>query len=400
MTSIRPAALAAAIAAFSAAISMGLPAAAYDGIVEKQEFTLTDFPTRGGETIPEMRLGYETYGTLNEAKDNAILITHFFSGNSHAAGKYAEDDAAPGYWDSIIGSGRPLDTDKYFVIAADTPINLGAGNPKVITTGPATINPATGEPWGMDFPILSIGDFVDTQLGLMEQLGIEKWHAVMGASMGGLQAYEWAASYPDKLERVIPVIASGYAGADLIAWLDIWGQPVRLDPNWNGGDYYGGTAPDAGLAAAMKIVSLHAASPEWANGTFGRDLAAEGSDPAESMDNDYKVVGALNTGGAARAETSDANHLLYLIRANQLFVAGDPEEGHTQGLYDIDVPVLIVYSESDLIFPPNAVRETATLIASDGTPVETVRIDAGMGHLDGVVGIAQAGARISAFLAE
>lgn len=374
------------------------PAAALDEIVEKKQFTLTDFQTRGGDTIPEMTLGYETYGTLNEAGDNAILITHFFSGNSHAAGKYAPDDPAPGYWDGIIGPGKPIDTDRYFVVSADTPVNLGARSPQVITTGPATINKETGKPWGMDFPILTIGDFVDTQKGLMDQLGITTWHAVMGASMGGLQAYEWAARYPDRLTRVIPVIASGWADADLIAWLDIWGTPVRLDPNWNGGDYYEGTPPDAGLAAAMKIVSLQASSPEWSNPSFGRSWAEEGADPAESFDNDFAVVRTLDEGGAARAATADANHLLYLIKANQLFVAGHPEGGLYEGLKAIDVPVMLIHTDEDLIFPGDAVRETAALIKADGTPVQVVEIDGTRGHLDGVVAIAQAGEQIRAFL--
>ncbi|MBV0892043.1 homoserine O-acetyltransferase [Paracoccus sp. Z118] len=373
------------------------PAFALDEIVEKQQFTLTDFVTEGGQTIPEMTLGYETYGTLNEARDNAILITHFFSGNSHAAGKYAEDDAAPGYWDAIIGPGKPIDTDGYFVVSADTPVNLGANSETVITTGPASINPATGEPWGMDFPIVTIGDFVETQKGLMDQLGIQKWHVVMGPSMGGLQAYDWAARYPDRLERVIPVIASGWADADLIAWLDIWGAPVRLDPNWNGGDYYGGTAPDDGLAQALKIVTLHANSAEWTNGTFGREWAEEGADPAASFDNEFAVVKTLNDGGAARAATSDANHLLYLIKANQLFVAGGGDNPF-DGLLAIDVPTMIIHTDEDLVFPGNAVREAASIIRSDGTPVEVVEIEGTRGHLDGVLNIAQAGEQIRAFL--
>lgn len=373
------------------------PAFALDEIVEKKSFTLTDFTTEGGVTIPEMTLGYETYGTLNEAKDNAILITHFFSGNSHAAGKYAESDPAPGYWDAIIGPGLPIDTDRYFVVAADTPVNLGAKNPNVITTGPATVNPATGKAWGMDFPIMTIGDFVETQRGLMEQLGIGKWHAVMGPSMGGLQAYDWAARHPDRLGRVIPVIASGWADANLIAWLDIWASPIRLDPNWNGGDYYEGTPPDEGLAQALKIVSLHAASPDFYNPTFGREWAAEGADPGQSWDSEYKVVQNGNEGGATRAATADANHLLYLARANQLFVPGggdDPEAA----LKAIDVPVLLIHSNGDQVFPGEAVRETAGIIGSDGTPVEIVELEGNMGHLDGVVSIAQAGDRIRAFL--
>lgn len=382
-----------------AVMMSAVPAFALDEIVTKQQFTLNDFKTLGGEVIPEMTLGYETYGKLNEAKDNAILITHFFSGSSHAAGKYAESDAAPGYWDAIIGPGKPIDTDKYFVVAADTPVNLGANDPNVITTGPATINKATGEPWGMDFPILTIGDFVETQHGLMQQLGIEKWHAVMGPSMGGLQAYEWAARYPDKLTRVVPVIASGWADADLIAWLDIWGAPVKLDPNWNGGDYYEGSPPDAGLAAALKIVTLQASSPEWTNGTFGREWATEGQDPAASFDNQFKVVQTLNDGGAARAKIADANHLLYLIKANQLFVAGGAGgESLYDGLRNIDVPVMLIHTDEDLVFPGDAVRETGALIKSDGTPVEVVEINGTRGHLDGVVNISQAGEAIRGFL--
>ncbi len=374
------------------------PAAAYEPLVEKQEFTLAEFTTRGGEGIGQMRLGYETYGTLNADRDNAILIPHFFSGNSHAAGRYAADDAAPGYWDAIIGSGKPIDTDKWFVVSVDSPVNLAAHDPNVITTGPASTNPDTGKPWGMDFPILTIGDFVDTQKGLMDQLGIQTWHAVMGASMGGLQSYEWAASYPDRLTRVIPVISSGWADADLIAWLDVWASPIRLDPNWNGGDYYDGDAPEAGLAQALKIVTLHAQSAEWSNGTFGRDWALADRDPATDFANEFAVVDTLNAAGAARAKTSDANHFLYLAKANQLFVAGHPEEGLYQGLLDIDVPVMLIHSDEDLVFPGNAVRETGAIIKSDGTPVEMVEIEGTRGHLDGVLNIAQAGDRIRAFL--
>ncbi|TBC88660.1 E22 family MetX-like putative esterase [Rhizobium ruizarguesonis] len=377
---------------------MAGPALAYEPLVEKREFTLKNFATRGGRTVPEMRLGYETYGTLNDAKDNAILIPHYFSGNSHAAGKYKEADVSAGYWDAIIGSGKPIDTDKYFVVSVDTPVNLGANDPNVITTGPATINPKTGKPWGMDFPIMTIGDFVDTQKGLMERLGIEKWHAVMGASMGGLQSYEWAARYPDKLERVIPVISSGWADANLIAWLDVWASPIKLDPNWNGGDYYTGQAPKAGLAQALKTLTLQANSAEWTDGTFGRNWAIEGADPGQSWANDYKVVMKLNEAGAARVAQSDANHFLYLARANQLFVAAQPKDSLYEGLLDIDVPVMLIYTDEDLIFPGNAVRETGTIIKSDGTPVEFVELEGTRGHMDGLLSIAQAGERIRAFL--
>lgn len=384
------------LAAAILAVSTG-GASAYEPLVEKQSFTIPSFITQGGETIADMTLGWEAYGSLNEARDNVILIAHFFSGNSHAAGRYSADDRAPGYWSSIIGSGKPIDTDRFYVVSVDTPVNLGANDPRVITTGPASIDPATGKPYGMSFPILTIRDFVETQKALLDQLGIERLHAVMGASMGSLQAYEWAAVYPEMVDRLIPVIGSGWADGDLIAWLNIWAAPIRLDPNWNGGDYYGGEPPLRGLAEALKIVTLQAQSSEWSNGVFGRAWADEAKDPASAFENLYRIEAVLDGAGAARAKTSDANHFLYLAKANQLFFTG-----HGEGLYDgllaIDAPTLIIHTDEDLVFPGNAVRETASIIRSDGTPVEIVELEGTRGHLDGVLSIGQAGPKIKAFL--
>ena len=372
-------------------------AQAYDQLVEKQSFTIAEFTTQGGATVRDMTLGWEAYGTLNAAKDNVILVAHFFSGSSHAAGKYAAEDKVPGYWDSIIGAGKPVDTDRFYVISLDTPVNLGAHDPKVITTGPASTDPATGKPYGMTFPILTIRDFVETQKALLDQLGIERLHAVMGASMGSLQVYEWAAAYPEMVERVVPVIGAGWADGDLIAWLNIWAAPIKLDPNWNGGDYYGGEPPLKGLAESLKTVTLHAQSPEWPNGAFGRAWADEAKDPAAAFDNLYKIEAVLDGAGAARAKISDANHFLYLVKANQLFYAGHGETLY-EGLLKIDSPVLIIHSDEDQVFPGNAVRETAAIIKSDGTAVEVVELEGTRGHLDGVLSIAQAGPQIAAFL--
>ncbi|MEX2333429.1 MAG: hypothetical protein WD600_04170, partial [Pseudohongiella sp.] len=179
---------------FSACTSFSL-AQNPDGLVEKQVFTTHNFTTYNGQQIAEVNVGWEAYGELNDTRDNVILITHFFSGNSHAAGRYTATDALPGYWDAIIGPGKPLDTDEYYIISSDTLVNLGANDPNVITTGPASINPDTDEPWGMDFPVVTIRDFVEVQRELLESQGIESLHAVMGASMGALQAIEWASAY-------------------------------------------------------------------------------------------------------------------------------------------------------------------------------------------------------------
>ena len=240
-----------------------------DIILEKKTFEMASYTTVAGETIKSVKIGWEAAGTLNADKSNAILITHYFSGTSHAFGKYAASDKAAGYWDAIIGPGKTIDTNKYYVLSSDTLVNLNAKMPNVVTTGPASINPDTGKPYGLSFPVVSIKDFVRVQKALIDSLGIKKLKAVMGASMGGLQAYEWAQSYPDTVERIIPVIASASAEPFLIAWLDMWAQPIRLDPKWNNGDYYDKEPPTEGLKAALKIVTLQANSWEWARKSFG-----------------------------------------------------------------------------------------------------------------------------------
>jgi homoserine O-acetyltransferase len=387
-----------AAAAFVAVTVVALPGAAYEPLVEKQRFTIDDYETVNGETIPELTVGWEAYGELNAAKDNVIVVPHFFSGTSHAAGRYTEDGAR-GYWDSIIGSGKPLDTDEYYVISVDTPVNLNTGDPNVITTGPASTNPATGEPYGMDFPILTIADFVRVQKALLDDLGVASVHAVMGASMGALQTYEWAARYPDMVERAIPVIGSGFADAFLIGWLDIWAAPIRLDPNWNGGDYYGGERPKAGLAQALKIVTLQANNWPWAQDTFGRAWADPEADPAESFDHRYKIEAVLDQVARDRAATSDANHFLYLAKANQLFAAGRGETFEA-GLKAIEAPVLMLQARGDLIFFSGLADQTQAAIAADGTPVERARIPGDRGHLNGVLNIDSQAERIRRFLAE
>jgi homoserine O-acetyltransferase len=387
-----------AIIVLAAVAGLSGAAQAYEPLVEKQVFETENFVTLGGETIPQVRVGWEAYGALNEARDNVILITHYYTGNSHAAGRYTEDGAR-GYWDSIIGAGKPIDTDRFYVISVDSLVNLGVGDPNVVTTGPASLNPETGEPWGMDFPVVTIRDFVEVQRLVLESLGIERLHAVMGASMGSLQAYEWAAAYPDRVERLIPVIGAGYATGDLIAWLNLWSAPIKIDANWNGGDYYGGEPPLAGLAEALKLVTLHAQHWEWSNGVFGRRWAEEGADPAAAMDNLFAIEATLDAVGAARAKVADANHFLYLAKANQLFYAGHGDS-LLEGLLAIEAPTLLIHTDEDLIFPAEAVRETAAIIGSDRTPTQIVELAGMRGHLDGVLSIAQAGDAIRAFLEE
>ena len=360
-------------------------------ITKKQTFELPSYTTRGGATIKGVKVGWESYGTLNAERSNAILVTHFFSGTSHAAGKYAASDRTPGYWDAIIGPGKAIDTDKYFVLSSDTLVNLSPKDPTVVTTGPASVNPDTGKPWGADFPVVSMRDFVEVQRALVESLGVRKLKAVVGASMGALQAYEWAGAHPDMVERIVPVIGAAGGDAFLTAWLDVWGQPIRLDPKWKGGAYDPTDPPKDGLAAALKVISLHANGADWATKTFGTAPADTAKDPAAALANRYKIEAALDAAGASRANVADANHLLYLVRANQL-TAVDPAQ--------IKVPTLLIYSPTDLVFRQEWVERTAAAIKANGTPVETMTTDGPNGHLNGVLHVAPAGPRIAAFLAK
>jgi homoserine O-acetyltransferase len=371
-------------------------------LVDKKVFELPVLTTVSGKTIRDVRVGWESYGTLNAERSNAILICHFFSGTSHAAGKYRDSDPLPGYWDAIIGPGKAIDTDKYFVFSCDTLVNVNANDPMVTTTGPASMDPATGKPYGMNFPLVTIGDFVRVQKALVDQLGIEKLHAVMGASMGGLQTYEWAATYPDRVARTVPVIAAASPGAWLIAWLNIWATPILLDPDWNGGDYYSGAPPLAGLAAAIKIIALQANHFQWTDATYGASFANADQNALATFENKFAVEAVFEAAGAARAALSDANHLLYLVKANQAFIpgCGAGTRNAEEGLKRIKAPALVLYSPTDQVFPQDWVKATARALSANGVSVETDEIHGPYGHLNGVYGIAPLGERIAAFLAQ
>jgi homoserine O-acetyltransferase/O-succinyltransferase len=366
-------------------------------IVEKKVFEMPSYTTLGGKTIKNVKIGWQSAGTLNADRSNAILITHFFSGNSHAFGKYKAEDQAAGYWDGLIGPGKAIDTNRYFVISSDTLVNLNTGIASVTTTGPASINPETGKPWGMSFPVVSIGDFVNVQKSLAENLGITKWHTVMGASMGALQAYDWAARYPAMVDRIIPVIASADASPWLIAWLDAWASPIRLDPKWNNGDYYGKEPPNAGLADALKLVSLHANHWEWAERSFGRSHAEGGKDPAAEVNNRYRIETFLSSAGAARAKVSDANHFLYLVKANQTFAPGGAQT-LDEAAKRIKAKTLLLYAPGDQVFPASWIKATEAALKANGVPTDSAEIGGANGHLNGVVGLTPLGPKITEFL--
>ncbi|HEX9462394.1 MAG TPA: homoserine O-acetyltransferase [Alphaproteobacteria bacterium] len=389
-----------AIAASAAmVVFIGAAAAQSVGIVEKKVFAMPSYSTLGGRTIRDVKVGWESYGKLNAARDNVVVVPHFFSANSHAAGKYKADDAASGYWESIIGPGKPIDTDKYFVVSVDSLVNLNTKDPNTTTTGPASIDPDTGKPYGMSFPIVTIRDFVNVQKALLDSLGVRKVQAAIGASMGGLQSLEWAAAYPDFVARAVPVLGIGEMNAFGIERLALWSAPILVDPNWNNGDYYGKTEPTAGLAVALKEVTLDAGHWGWAEKTYGRKLAAEGKSPLASWDNKFAIEASFDGIGAGRAKTADANSFLYLVRANQLFIAGH-KDSLEAGLALIKAKVLFIPAKSDLLLVPDYARQAVDSLRKQGKAAELFELEGDRGHLEGVFNIAKAAEPIRRFLAE
>ncbi len=366
---------------------------AYDKPVEKKAFSLASYTTAAGKPIQQVRVGYETYGTLNAAGDNAVFIAHFYSGTSHAAGKYKESDAAPGYWNSIIGPGKPIDTDKYYVVSADTLSNLNTKDPNVTTTGPSSVNPATGKPYGLSFPVVSMRDSVRVHKALLDSLGVKKLQAVAGASGGSVQAMEWAVNYPDYVERVIHVIGPGFSISPwVIGLLDLWVMPIKLDPKWNNGDYYGKGEPLDGIAQALKLVTLTARHWGWAEKSFGYKLADENKKPGDELANQFLIESTLQKAGMARAATTDANNKIYMAKANQLYnVESD--------IGKIKARILFVPAASDLVFPPEFAQKAAEKFRAQGGKAEVFVIEGDGGHLDGVLNVAKAGETIRAFMA-
>ena len=369
----------------------------YDGLTRKQVFELPGpLATVGGPTLPRVRVGYETLGELNAAGDNAILIPHPFSGTSHFAGRYQAADPLPGYWDAIVGPGRPLDTDRYFLIGVDSLANVQALDGITVTTGPASLDPATGNPYGMRFPQVQIQDSVRVQKALLDALGVQRLHAVVGASMGSMQAYEWAARYPAFVARLIAVVPCAQVDAYTLARLQDLKAAIMLDPHWEGGDYYGKVRPLQGLALALRMMSWLSLAPPACE-AYGRRWADPAVDPALDPAGTFAIDTYLAGLATASAQKADANSMLYTARANELFsVGGAPSLA--EGLETIRAKVLLIPSSNDQLLMPDGTRKVRDLLIKQGRDVNYFELTGPFGHLDGAVGITQAAPVLAEFL--
>jgi homoserine O-acetyltransferase len=365
-------------------------------LAQKQVFELARYVTQGGQELRGLRLGYETYGRLNPAGDNAILVCHYFSGSSHCAGRYRADDPAPGYWDAIIGPGKPIDTGRYFVVSADTPCNVGAKDPMITTVGPSSVDPATGRPYGSRFPIVTVRDFVRLQKALLDHLGVRRLACVTGPSMGAMQTLEWGAQYPEMIERLLPVCGAGLrAEPYFIAEIGLWAAPILNDPAWKGGDYHGGPEPAQGLHEALKVITVTARAPGWALPLFERKWAQEGADPIAGPEHRYAVESTLDQVVAERGRYADAAHIVQLVRGCRLYDVGE-RGGSVQA---IRAPTLLVSARTDTVMYPAYTERAAAVLRAQGTPVQTAQIDADGGHLDCLYEIGRVGPQIRQFLA-
>ncbi len=324
-----------------------------------------------GDELGEVVVAYETYGRLNEGGDNGIYICHALTGDAHAAG-WHPGDKHPGWWDTIIGPGKPIDTDKWFVVCS----NLLGGCQG--TTGPSSINPATGQPWGLDFPLLAIGDFVEVHRALGAHLGVNRWHAVVGGSMGGMQALEWSLRHPDELCNAVVIASSSRLTAQNIAFSAVARQAIMRDEHFDGGQFAGqGHNPDVGLSIARMMAHITYTSQEGFDEKFGRRAQIEGAEHGFGVD--FAVESYLDHQGEAFLSRFDALSYLYLTRVMDYFDPfADPHALDVVAAHPVNY--LVVSFDSDWRFSTEHSRRIVRELEHGGLPVTFRDIRSPWGH--------------------
>ena len=330
------------------------------------------------QTLSCVEVAYETYGNLNEARDNVILITHGVTGSSHAAGKYAAANRTTGYWDGLIGPGKVFDTNRFFVIA---PNALGGCRG---TTGPASVNPQTGKPYGLSFPIVTIRDMVRVQAEFLRGcFGVEKLALVAGGSMGGMQALEWAVMYPDAVRATLPIAACARLSARGIGFNEISRRAIRLDPQWNHGDYAPGHGPNAGLSLARMVATMTYLTDEVLEQQFGRKPADQESALERDLHARFDVERFLHDEGDALVSRFDANSYLYLTKAVDLHDISRGYSSLSDALSRIKAHALFIGIRSDELFSPRDFEAAANLLQACRPPHQIADyhlMDSAYGH--------------------
>jgi homoserine O-acetyltransferase len=328
---------------------------------------------KSGAVLPQYDLVYETYGQLNADKSNAVLICHALSGTHHVAGKYSEDDKYPGWWDNLIGPNKPLDTNKFFVIGVN---NLGGCHG---STGAASINPATSQPWGSAFPILTVEDWVTSQTLLADYLGIQQLAAVVGGSLGGMQALQWTIAYPGRVRHALVIASAPNLTAQNMAFNEVARQAIITDPEFHGGDYYAhGVVPRRGLRIARMLGHITYLSDDAMGAKFGRKL----KDTIKySFDAEFEMESYLRYQGDKFAGEFDANTYLRMTRALDYFdPALDFGGDLTEALKKVTAQFLVVSFTSDWRFSPARSREIVKALLDNERTVSYAEVTAAHGH--------------------
>jgi homoserine O-acetyltransferase len=341
-------------------------------IVQTQHVTFDAIPLDCGVTLAPVDVAYETYGKLNAAKSNAILILHALSGDAHAAG-VSQETGKPGWWDSMIGPGKAFDTEKYFVICSNI---LGGCRG---TTGPSSINPETGRPYALSFPVITIRDMVRLQKMLIDHLGIERLLTVSGGSMGGMQVLEWAVSYPDMVASAIPIATTARHSAQQIAFNEVGRQAIMADPDWNQGDYYGTKPPARGLAVARMVGHITYMSDESMREKFGRRLR-EKEKYGFDFSIDFEVESYLRYRGTQFVDRFDANSYLYITKAMDYFDLTNGVQSLGAVMEKAKARFLVISFTSDWLYPSYQSLETVNALRSRNRDVAYCELPSNYGH--------------------
>jgi len=329
-----------------------------------------------GRTITGVEVAYETWGRLHDDGSNAVLVCHALSGDSHLAGLRPGEDpgAAPGWWDVMVGPGKAIDTERYFVVCCNV---LGGCSG---TTGPSSIDPATGAPWGLRFPLVTIEDMVDVQARLLQALDVHRLLAVVGGSMGGMQALAWAKRYPDRVGSVVADATTWRLGAQAIAFNEVGRRAILEDPGFADGDYYGKEAqPESGLGIARMIGHITYLSDESMHKKFGRRLQAS-ADYAYDFVSEFQVESYLAYQGARFVERFDANTYLYMTKAMDYFDLQGGAPSLVEALRGVKARFLVLSFSSDWLFPTARSRELVAALREIGTEVTFAEIPSAYGH--------------------
>lgn len=350
---------------------------AYDGLglVETKSVVLCEegLPLESGVTFGPITVAYETYGTLSPARDNAIVVCHALSGGANAAGWHA-GAKHPGWWDDMIGPGKAFDTNQYFVISSNV---LGSCYG---TSGPSSIDPKTGKPYGLTFPVVTIGDMVRLQSRLLDHLGIEKLLCVTGGSMGGMQALQWVVSYPERVRSCLLLATTHRHSPQQIAFNEVARQAIMADPAWHNGDYYDkGEGPRLGLSVARMVGHITYLSDLGMERKFGRRLRNR-EKYGYDFSLDFEVESYLRYKGKTFVERFDANSLLYITKALDYFDLANGHQSLTEAFAGCEALFMLLAFSSDWLYPPHQMKEIAQAIRRSGGDATYCELSGIYGH--------------------